>query len=145
MKLAFSKFVKSRKNLKIALCKQTLEGKYRLKNLSGAIIDILQLYINLSTNVGVQITTTEANLTCRFVEELLKATNTAIERVKLKMASITSQIRKVRMQLEQRKALGEALRAIDFEQLSIENQDCMRKIEEKNRHLLRMKKIAGKK
>lgn len=145
MKLAFSKFVKSRKNLKIALCKQTLKGKYRLKNLSGAIIDILQLYINLSTNVGVQITTTEANLTCRFVEELLKATNTAIERVKLKMASIKSQIRKVRMQLEQRKALGEALRAIDFEQLSIENQDCMRKIEEKNRHLLRMKKIAGKK
>ncbi|XP_067207927.1 cilia- and flagella-associated protein 263 [Linepithema humile] len=79
----------------------------------------------------------------RFVEEWLKATNTAIERVKLKMTSVKSQIRKVRMQLEQRKALGEALRTIDFEQLGIENQDCMQKIEEKNRYLLQMKRIAG--
>lgn len=88
---------------------------------------------------------TEARLTCRFVEEWLKATNIAIERVKLKMTGVKSQIRKVRMQLEHSKTLGEALRTIDFEQLSIENQDCMRKIEEKNRHLLQMKKIAGKK
>nr|XP_012229377.1 PREDICTED: coiled-coil domain-containing protein 113 [Linepithema humile] len=87
-------------------------------------------------------TIVHSSLACRFVEEWLKATNTAIERVKLKMTSVKSQIRKVRMQLEQRKALGEALRTIDFEQLGIENQDCMQKIEEKNRYLLQMKRIA---
>jgi len=142
MRLTFLKFAKSGRNLKITLCKKVLRGKYRLKNSRGAIIDILQLYINLS--IEIEITTTEASLTCRFVEEWLKATNTAIERVKLKMTSVKSQMRKIRMQLEQRKALGEALRAIDFEQLYIENQEFMRKIEEKNRYLLQMKKIAGK-
>ncbi|XP_011158072.2 coiled-coil domain-containing protein 113 [Solenopsis invicta] len=59
------------------------------------------------------------------------------------MATIKCQIRKVKLQLKQRKELGEALRAIDFEQLNIENQVCIRKIDEKYQHLLQMKKIAG--
>lgn len=61
----------------------------------------------------------------------------------MKTTTITSQIRKAKLQLKQRKELGEALRAIDFEQLYIENQDCVRKIDEKNLYLLEMKKIAG--
>jgi predicted nucleic acid-binding Zn-ribbon protein len=66
-----------------------------------------------------------------------------MEQIRLKMATIKCQIRKVKLQLKQRKELGEALRAIDFEQLNIENQVCIRKIDEKNQHLLQMKKIAG--
>ncbi|XP_076168538.1 cilia- and flagella-associated protein 263 [Ptiloglossa arizonensis] len=42
-----------------------------------------------------------------------------------------------------REEIGEALRAVDFEQLNIENKDCARLIEEKNRYVFDMKKIAG--
>lgn len=40
--------------------------------------------------------------------------------------------------------MGEVLRAIDFEQLNIENQVCIRQIDEKFQCLLQMKKAAGK-
>lgn len=67
-----------------------------------------------------------------------------MEQIRLKMAIIKCQIRKVKLQLKQRKELGEALRAIDFEQLNIENEVCVRKIDEKNQYLLEMKRIVGK-
>lgn len=53
------------------------------------------------------------------------------------------QIRKARQQLIQREALGESLRAVDFEQLNIQNQDYVKMIEEKSRYVHDMKKIAG--
>lgn len=78
------------------------------------------------------------------MEECLKAVDIIMEQIRLKMATIKSQIRKFKLLLKQRKELGEALRAVDFEQLNIENQVCIRKIEEKNQYLLEMKKIVGK-
>ncbi|XP_071635108.1 cilia- and flagella-associated protein 263 [Temnothorax longispinosus] len=66
-----------------------------------------------------------------------------VEQIRLKMTTIKCQIRKVKLQLKQRKELGEALRAIDFEQLNIENEVCIRKIDEKTQYLLEMKRIVG--
>lgn len=68
----------------------------------------------------------------------------AMEQIRLKTTTIKCQIRKIKLQLKQRKELGEALRAVDFEQLNIENQVCIRKIDEKNQYLLEMKRIASK-
>lgn len=79
----------------------------------------------------------------RFIEECLKAVDTTMERIRLKTMTIKIQKRKAKQQLKHRQELGEALRAVDFEQLNIENQDCIRKIDEKTRHMLEMKKIAG--
>ncbi|XP_032682450.1 coiled-coil domain-containing protein 113-like [Odontomachus brunneus] len=67
-----------------------------------------------------------------------------MERIRLKMMTIKIQKRKAKQQLKHRQELGEALRAVDFEQLNIENQDCIRKIDEKTQHMLEMKKIAGR-
>ncbi|XP_043264928.1 coiled-coil domain-containing protein 113 [Colletes gigas] len=53
------------------------------------------------------------------------------------------QIKKAKQQLIQREELGEALHAVDFEQLNIQNKDYARMIEEKNRYVFEMKKIAG--
>lgn len=83
-------------------------------------------------------------LSCRFIEEWLKVVDIIMEQMRLKMTTIKCQIRKVKLQLRHRKELGEALRAIDFEQLNIENEVCVRKIDEKNQYLLEMKRIAGK-
>ncbi|XP_024888205.1 coiled-coil domain-containing protein 113-like [Temnothorax curvispinosus] len=79
----------------------------------------------------------------RFVEERLKVVDIMVEQIRLKMTTIKCQIRKVKLQLKQRKELGEALRAIDFEQLNIENEVCIRKIDEKTQYLLEMKRIVG--
>ncbi|XP_072762278.1 cilia- and flagella-associated protein 263-like [Anoplolepis gracilipes] len=80
----------------------------------------------------------------RFIEEWLKIADITVEQIRLKMTTIKTQIRKVKLQLQHRKELGEALRAVDFEQLNIENQVCIREIDEKNRYLLKMKKIVGR-
>ncbi|XP_020279577.1 coiled-coil domain-containing protein 113-like [Pseudomyrmex gracilis] len=79
----------------------------------------------------------------RFIEESLKEIDITIERLRLKTATVKTQIRKVKLQLQHRKQMGEALRAIDFEQLNIENQVCIRQIDEKFQCLLQMKKVAG--
>lgn len=84
------------------------------------------------------------SLLCRFIEDWLKVVVITMEQIRLKMATMKCQIRKVKLQLKQRKELGEALRAIDFEQLNIQNQVCIRKIDEKNQYLFEMKRIAGK-
>lgn len=83
------------------------------------------------------------NLIHRFIEECLKAIDTIIERTRLKAMITKTQKMKAKQQLKHRQELGEALRAVDFEQLNIENQDCIRKIDEKTQHMLEMKKIAG--
>ncbi|XP_029658863.1 coiled-coil domain-containing protein 113-like, partial [Formica exsecta] len=80
----------------------------------------------------------------RFTEEWLKIADITIEQMRLKMTTLKSQIRKVKLQMQQRKELGETLRAVDFEQLNIENQICIREIDEKNRYLLEMKRIVGR-
>ncbi|XP_014473563.1 PREDICTED: coiled-coil domain-containing protein 113-like [Dinoponera quadriceps] len=78
-----------------------------------------------------------------FIEECLKAADTIIGRTRLKATTTNIQKRKAMQQLKRRQELGEALRAVDFEQLDIENQDCIRKIDEKTQYMLEMKKIAG--
>ncbi|XP_029674460.1 coiled-coil domain-containing protein 113-like [Formica exsecta] len=80
----------------------------------------------------------------KFTEEWLKIADITIEQMRLKMTTLKSQIRKVKLQMQQRKELGETLRAVDFEQLNIENQICIREIDEKNRYLLEMKRIVGR-
>ncbi|XP_029049234.2 coiled-coil domain-containing protein 113-like [Osmia bicornis bicornis] len=79
----------------------------------------------------------------RFVEEWLRSANTIIERLRLKSTTLRAQMKKAGQQLIQRKELGESLHPVDFEQLNIENKDYVKMIEEKNRYVIGMKRIAG--
>ncbi|XP_076647928.1 cilia- and flagella-associated protein 263 [Halictus rubicundus] len=79
----------------------------------------------------------------RYIDEWLRSANTIIGRLRLKSATHRMLITKTRHQLVQREELGEALRAVDFEQLNIQNKDYVRMIEEKTIYVLDMKKIAG--
>ncbi|XP_015596618.1 coiled-coil domain-containing protein 113 [Cephus cinctus] len=80
----------------------------------------------------------------RFMEEWFKAADSMIEKLRLKSSNLIMQIKKAKQELIQREELGKTLHAIDFEQLAIQNQDYVKKIEEKNRYLLEMKKITGR-
>ncbi|KAH9505388.1 hypothetical protein Btru_058611 [Bulinus truncatus] len=47
------------------------------------------------------------------------------------------------MQLRQKEEMGEVLNEVDFNQLKIENQQYLEKIDERNQDLLRLKLMAG--
>ena len=47
-------------------------------------------------------------------------------------------------QLHQKEDMGEVLHVVDFDQLKIENQQYLHRIEERNTELLRLKAMTGK-
>jgi chromosome segregation ATPase len=79
----------------------------------------------------------------RYMEEKIRAKTSAAEKLRLKNATLQSQYKKVEQQLQQKEDMGEVLHVIDFDQLKIENQQYLEKIEERNNELLRLKLTTG--
>ena len=80
----------------------------------------------------------------RHLEEKLKSKDSMIEKLRLKNATLKSQIHKVEKQLSQKEEIGDVLHYIDFHQLQIENKQYVAKIEERNEELLTVKLSTGK-
>lgn len=80
----------------------------------------------------------------RTFEDRLRAKEALIEKLRLKNATQKTQMKKLLLQLKQKEEMGEVLHAVDFNQLKIENQQYMEKIEERNTDLLRLKQDASK-
>lgn len=78
------------------------------------------------------------------MEEWLRSAEVTLEKLRLRTSSLYVQFQKVSSQLLAKEELGETLHAVDFEQLKIENQRLIKKIEEKNTHLLELKKMNGR-
>lgn len=62
-----------------------------------------------------------------------------MEKLALKNASLRQHISKMDQQLSHKEEMGEVLHVVDFDQLKIENQQYMHKIEGKNKALLSLK------
>ena len=75
----------------------------------------------------------------RFMEEKLRQKDTSIEKLRLKNSTIKAQIAKMEQMLAHKEEMGEVLHLVDFDQLKIENQQYLEKIEERNNELLRLK------
>lgn len=80
----------------------------------------------------------------RYFEDKVKKVDAIIEKLRLKNASLKSQIAKVESQLAQKEEVGDVLHYIDFHQLQIENKQYVAKIEERNEELLNVKVSTGK-
>lgn len=78
------------------------------------------------------------------MEEWLRSAEFTLEKMRLRTSTLFSQYNKVSSQLVLKEELGETLHAVDFEQLQIENQHFLKRIEEKNTHLLELKRTSGK-
>ena len=87
---------------------------------------------------------TVAEKVVRYMEEKLRARDSAIEKLRLKNATVKSHIAKVEAQLKQKEEMGDVLHYIDFHQLQIENKQYVSRIEERNEELLRLKMTTGK-
>ncbi|RKP20192.1 hypothetical protein ROZALSC1DRAFT_28309, partial [Rozella allomycis CSF55] len=79
----------------------------------------------------------------KYIEDQLKIKETFIEKTRLKNSTLKVQKQKLQTQLRQKEEMGEVLHAIDFDQLKIENQQYLSKIEERNNELLKLKMQAG--
>jgi len=77
------------------------------------------------------------------MEEKLRAKGAMAEKLRLKNTTLKSTIQKMEGQLQQKEDMGEVLHVIDFDQLKIENQQYLEKIEERNNELLRLKLTTG--
>ena len=73
------------------------------------------------------------------MEEKLRQKDTFIEKLRLKNTTTKAQIAKLEAQLAHKEEMGEVLHLVDFDQLKIENQQYMERIEERNSELLRLK------
>lgn len=80
----------------------------------------------------------------RYMEEKFKTKHSIIEKLRLKNATLKSQIYKVEKQLNQKEEIGDVLHYIDFHQLQIENKQFVAKIEERNEELLTVKLSTSK-
>ena len=87
---------------------------------------------------------TAAEKMLRYLEGCAGAKDSVIEKLKLKNTSLKTQISKLEQQLHQKEEMGEVLHVIDFDQLKIENQQYLERIEERNNELLRLKLTTGK-
>ncbi|KAG9395806.1 protein of unknown function (DUF4201) [Carpediemonas membranifera] len=85
----------------------------------------------------------DADRVIKFFTERTKALRTRGEKLKLKNANITRQAGKLKKQLQQKTETGEVLHAIDYDQLKIEHQQHLERIEQKNQELLRLKITSG--
>lgn len=79
----------------------------------------------------------------RYIEDRIKDKDGMIDKLRLKNTALKTQITKMETQLQQREEMGEVLLLIDFDQLRIENQQYIDKIEEKNKELLSLKLTTG--
>lgn len=80
----------------------------------------------------------------RYLDEVLKSKDSMVEKLRLRNATLKSQIHKVEKQLSQKEEIGDVLHYIDFHQLQIENKQYVAKIEERNEELLTVKLSTGK-
>ncbi|VDN97038.1 unnamed protein product [Rodentolepis nana] len=80
----------------------------------------------------------------RFLEEVLKAQDTLVERLRLNNSTLRSRRKKLLTELKQTEEIGEVLHEVDFEQLKIENAQFLEIIDTKNQELVRLKLTAGR-
>ncbi|KAK7492203.1 hypothetical protein BaRGS_00016500 [Batillaria attramentaria] len=79
----------------------------------------------------------------RYFDDRLRARDTLIEKLRLKNSTLKVQKKKLHLQLKQKEEMGEVLHEVDFNQLKIENQQYLERIDERNQDLLRLKLMAG--
>ncbi|XP_034947063.1 coiled-coil domain-containing protein 113 [Chelonus insularis] len=80
----------------------------------------------------------------KYMKTWMKTVTHVMDKLRLKSYSIKSQIKKIQQQLRQREEFEQTFYVIDFEALTIENQDYLKKIKTTNKELINLKKVLGR-
>eukprot|EP00878_Enallax_costatus_P042525 GHUV01049914.1.p1 GENE.GHUV01049914.1~~GHUV01049914.1.p1 ORF type:complete len:303 (+),score=107.89 GHUV01049914.1:66-974(+) len=87
---------------------------------------------------------TNAEKVIRFFEDKIHTKEVLVEKLTLKNTTYKAAIQKLEAQLEHKEEMGEVLHLVDFDQLKIENQQYLERIDAKNKELLQLKLSTGK-
>ncbi|CAH1114050.1 unnamed protein product [Psylliodes chrysocephalus] len=79
----------------------------------------------------------------RYMDEWLRGSMLAMEKLRLRIAALKSQYKKLTKTYIQRKELGANVHTVDFDQLEIANKHLLIKIDQKQVHLVELKKMNG--
>lgn len=80
----------------------------------------------------------------RYYQRLLSEKSTRAEKLRNKLSNLKSKIRKQEHHSQQKEEEAEAPQTVDYEQMKIENQQALERIEERNSQLLKFKLTVGK-
>ncbi|OPL32938.1 hypothetical protein AM593_05241, partial [Mytilus galloprovincialis] len=100
--------------------------------------DILKGAVNQRTGKVI------AEKVSRHFENKILSRDTLVEKLRLKNSQLKVQKMKLDLQFKQKEEMGEALHEVDFQQLKIENEQYLEKIDEKNTELMDLKLKASK-
>ncbi|GAQ89999.1 hypothetical protein KFL_005880020 [Klebsormidium nitens] len=87
---------------------------------------------------------TMAEKVLKYFEDRFRERDSTVEKLRLKNASLKIQISKVESSLQQKEEMGEVLNTVDFDQLKIQNQQFLEKVEERNAELIKLKLTAAR-
>lgn len=114
-----------------------------------ARVQLIDLQRELGLNVGTDempsspVAPQTALVVRKFFEDHAKQQETHTERLRAKAKTLRATLSKQDQHHRSRGELGDALQAIDFDQLKIENQQFLERIEEKNAELVKLKVSTG--
>eukprot|EP00775_Hariotina_reticulata_P003207 gene3207-3484_t len=80
----------------------------------------------------------------KFYEDKIHVKEVLVEKLTLKNSTYKSAIAKLEAQLVHKEEMGEVLHMVDFDQLKIENQQYLERIDAKNKELLQLKLSTGR-
>ncbi|XP_028156664.1 uncharacterized protein LOC114350179 [Ostrinia furnacalis] len=84
-----------------------------------------------------------AEIWIRFMTEWVKIADSQIGKLRLRTSTLNTQFSKLKGQIKVKAELSESLRAVDFDKLKIENDECMEIIDKKLQQLGELKKMTG--
>lgn len=77
------------------------------------------------------------------MHDWLKNQQFLVEKMRLRLATTKDKFNKTRVIHAQKEEEGESIREVDFEKIIIENQTYIEQVEQKNIHLVELKKMTG--
>lgn len=79
----------------------------------------------------------------KYMNDWLKSAQFTIDKMRLRCSTLKSRLFKLSTLLVQKAELGENIHEVDFEKITIENERFQIKIEQKNNHLIEIKRMLG--
>lgn len=77
------------------------------------------------------------------MNDWLRSAQLAVDKMRLRYSTSKIQLQKLSKLLVHKQELGENIHEVDFEKITIENQHFQKKIEQKNNHLIELKRMNG--
>ena len=119
--------------------------KWLIEKLNQLFLEVQRLRLEFERDIGKDtLKKGSGDKFLRFHKSFIDQADGSIGKLKLKKSNMKDQLKRVNLNLKQKEEQGDTLLEVDFNQLRIENQQFLERIDQKNQELLLAKLKAGK-